>query len=170
MDRYKYKPRIKLHMTFGKHDKDGNIDLKSWLISSAISITSKLSSAAFFKFIIFVYKITPQTTPVSLQKPQPRKTVAGKDLNMELSYSCFKQAHSLSTFPPKIHNLPHTNYTIHTASPGQLTRNISRLLHSVRLQAGVCGFWSQDLDLNIFGLLFPPSPPILKPPSLISSL
>jgi len=48
---------IKLYMPFLKLEQDGNTDLRPEIILSAISATSKLRGAAFFKFIVSVCKV-----------------------------------------------------------------------------------------------------------------
>ena len=47
---------IKPYMPFLKLDQDGNTGFRLWIILPAISAASKLSGAAFFKFIISVCK------------------------------------------------------------------------------------------------------------------
>jgi hypothetical protein len=42
---------IKPYMSFLKLDQDGNTDFRPWIILPVISAASKLSRAAFFKFI-----------------------------------------------------------------------------------------------------------------------
>jgi hypothetical protein len=48
---------IKLYMPFLELDQDGNTDLRPQVILSAISAASKLSRAAFFKFILSLCKV-----------------------------------------------------------------------------------------------------------------
>jgi hypothetical protein len=46
-----------IYIPFLKFNKDGNTDLRPWIILSGVSAVSKLRRAAFFQFIISLRKV-----------------------------------------------------------------------------------------------------------------
>ena len=46
-----------IYIPFLKFNKDGNTDLRPWIILSAVCAASMLSRAAFLKLITLIYKV-----------------------------------------------------------------------------------------------------------------